>query len=365
MSLFDVKRNPAICVLPWVHEFKTISGKTGPCCQGDTLRQGETIDSIRQQMLKGEMPRACQTCYTKEQQSGYSPRLQETIDWLKKFGEPDINRPQLQFLDVRFDPTCNLKCKTCGPELSTLWQKEKGVSWPMNSNNLSYLEQVDKKVLKKVYLAGGEPTYIKAYISFLEQLHEINPECEVIINSNLKKLSQKWREIITKLKNLTIVCSCDSIQTLGTYVRYPLRWQEFEDNVKFVSEHADFLQFNLVASNLTSHRLFETSDWMVQYSKNINISILSRPALFSERAVPHADRNVYIDNISKLRNFPVGVHYALNFRKKISYLIDKYNDSAYDEQLHRQLQQEITEQDGHRSLKLLDVDPFLQAWIYR
>ncbi len=365
MSLFDVKENPAICVLPWVHEYRTITGKIGTCCVGGTLQDGETLQSVREQMLQGVKPRACQTCYVAEKESGYSARLQDTIDWIKKFGEPDVNKPQLQFMDVRFDPTCNLKCKTCGPNFSTLWQKEKKVSRPTNSANLSYLDGVDKKKLKKVYLAGGEPTYIKKYILFLEQLYEVNPECEVVINTNLKKLPDTWREIIRKFKNLSIVCSCDSIEVLGTYVRYPLKWQEFEDNVKFVSNNANFFQFNLVASNLTSHRLFETCSWMVKYSKNINITILSRPEHFGERAVPYVNRNVYIDNISKLKKFPVGVHYAFNFRNKISYLINKYNDSEYDEKLHRALRQEITEQDSHRSLKLQNVDPFLQGWIYR
>jgi organic radical activating enzyme len=365
MSAFDIKQNSAICVLPWVHEFRTIAGKTAPCCQGDALQDGETLESIRKQMLKGVKPRACQTCYVREKESGYSPRVQETVDWLKKFGEPDVDNPRLQFVDVRFDPTCNLKCKTCGPGSSTLWQKEKKVSWPINPDNLSYLNQVDKKLLNKVYLAGGEPTYIKGYLFFLEQLHQVNPECEVIINTNLKRLPETWRDIIRKFKNLTIVCSCDSIGTLGQYVRYPLQWQEFEDNVKFVSENANFLQFNLVASNLTSHKLYETCNWMIKYSNNINISILTRPDHFSEHAVPFADRNAYIDNITKLKNFPVSVHYAMSFRNKIQYLLDKYNEGAYDEQLHRSLQHEIAEQDRHRSLQLQDVDPFLYGWIYR
>ena len=365
MSTFDTTKNPAICVLPWVHEFRTIGGKTAPCCQGDALQDKETLNSIRTQMLQGTQPRACNKCYVKEKESKWSPRIQETVDWLKKFGEPDLDNPKLQYVDVRFDPTCNLKCKMCGPASSTLWQKEKKVSMPINPNNLSYLNQVDKKTLKKVYLAGGEPTYIKGYLLFLEQLHDANPKCEVVINTNLKKLPEHWRRIIKKFKNLTIVCSCDSIETLGTYVRYPLVWQEFEDNVKFVSENANFLQFTLVASNLTSHKLFETCEWMKKYSNNINLAILTGPNFFTERAIPHAIRDVYIDNISKLQNFPVSVHYAINFRNKIKYLLDKYNNSVYDESLHRSLQHEIAEQDSHRSLQIKDVDPFLYDWIYR
>jgi len=365
MSVFDTKTNPAICVFPWVHEYRNLKGKTALCCHGNALRVDESLSKIRKQMLDGIKPRACDTCYKKEAENNFSPRIEETINWIKKFGEPDINNPVLQFVDIRYDPTCNLKCKICGPALSTLWQKEKKVSLPINSANKEYLNGIDKRQLKKVYLAGGEPTYIKGYLEFLEELILVNQECEVMINTNLKKLPLQWREIIKKIKNLTIVCSCDSIGTLGTYVRYPLGWNEFEDNVRFVSEHANFLQFNLVASNLTTHKLYETCAWMKQYSNNINIIILDGPESMSELAVPHADRGVYIDSIAKLEKFPVSVYYATNFRSKIQYLLTKYHDAVYDESLHKTLQREISEQDSHRSLQLQDVDTFLYGWIYR
>jgi len=364
MSTFDTKNNKAICVLPWIHEYRTVDGNVGPCCQGDILRNNETMESIRQQMLEGDKPRVCMNCYKKEDESGFSPRIQETTDWIKKFDEPDVNKPSLQFVDVRYDPTCNLKCKTCGPGSSTLWQKERKISLPINASNKDYLSSLDKKILKKIYLAGGEPTYIKGYQEFLQELHNVNPSCEVIINTNLKKLSESWKTIIKRFKNLTIICSCDAVETLGTYVRYPLEWYEFEKNVDWVSKNANFLQFNLVASNLTTHRLFETCSWMKKYSKNINLSILTDPVCFSECAVPLEIRNEYIDNVTKLLRFPVSVHYALNFRSKIQYLIKKYSESTYEKYLHEKLRFEVTEQDSHRSVKLRDVDSFLYGWIY-
>jgi len=315
-------------------------------------------------MLKGEKPRACGNCYLKESESDFSPRIHETIDWLKKFGEPDINNPELQYIDVRYNPICNLKCKTCGPHDSTLWQKEKGIKITVNEGNRAYLDSADKVTLKKVYLAGGEPTYIKDYLVFLHELHDVNPTCEVIINTNLKKLPTEWKTIISKFANLTVICSCDAIDVLASYVRYPLGWQEFEHNVDWVSKNANFLQFNLVASNLTSHRLYETCTWMKKYSNNINIAILTTPKCMSEGAVPMEHRNTYIENIEKLLKFPVSVHYAMNFRNKIQYLIKKYSQVEYDEALHTQLTEEITEQDSHRTLQLKDVDPFLNGWIH-
>jgi len=365
MPIFDTKKNDAICVLPWVHEFKKINGDTAPCCEGKTLERNETLETIRGQMLKGIKPKACSNCFLKEKESGYSARIQQTADWIKKFGEPDVTNPSIQYIDVRYDPTCNLKCKTCGPGSSTLWQKEKGVFFEFNKSNSNYINSVDKKQLKKVYLAGGEPTYIKGYQEFLEELFIVNPLCEVIINTNLKKLPEAWKNIIKRFNNLTVICSCDAIETLGTYVRYPLAWYEFEKNVKWVSENANFLQFNLVASNLTTHQLYETCSWMKQYSKNINLSILTDPECFSERAVPWEHRSVYIDSITKLLDFPISAYYALNFRRKIKYLLKKYSESNFDQNLHKALSLEITEQDNQRTLKLSEVDGFLNDWVYR
>jgi len=370
MSTFDVKKNPAICVLPWIHEYKTITGKTAPCCQGDDLLEGESIAGIREAMLKGIKPRACNNCYKTEQESKLSHRIQNSLEWISKFGEPDVHNPILQFVDVRYDPTCNLKCKTCGPNCSTLWQKEKGIKITVNDENKRYLNEVDKTILKKVYLAGGEPTYIKGYLDFLEDLFVVNPLCDVVINTNLKKLPDAWKQIITKFKNFNVTISCDAIEKLGTYVRYPLGWDEFEENVKFVSEianlnkNANFLQFNLVASNLTVHRLYETCTWMKQYSKHINLSILRGPGVFSESAVPMEHRDVYVDNLKKLLKFPVSIYYATSFRNKIAYLIKKYSTAEYSKSLHAKLREEISEQDSHRKLKLVEVDDFLYSWIH-
>jgi len=185
-----------------------------------------------------------------------------------------------------------------------------------------------------------------------------------MINTNLKRLPEEWKNIISSFKNLTVIISCDAIEDLGCYVRYPLEWRQFEENVKFVSNNANFLQFTLVASNLTSHKLFETCTWMKKFSKDINISILGRPGCFSERAVPLDHRAVYIDNINKLKKFPVSVHNAMNFRTKIEYLLKKYSNSDYDKKLHEILKEEIAEQDRHRTLKLQQVDAFLNSWIY-
>ena len=169
-------------------------------------------------MLKGIKPIECAKCYLEEDLNQSSSRIRETIDWIKKFNIPSIDQSDIQFLDVRNDPTCNLKCKTCGPHASTLWAKEKGIKNIIPAHNL---KKYDKLKLKKVYFAGGEPTFNKSYLEFLEELLIVNPSCEVMINTNLKVLPNKWKNIISSFKNLTVIISCDASEELGCYVRYP------------------------------------------------------------------------------------------------------------------------------------------------
>ena len=361
MSVFNIHENKAICVLPWVHEHLDLSGKQRPCCIGTVISADRTVDSIRQEMLQGKQPVECSKCYKQELNKESSMRIRETIDWLKKFGEPNITNPIVQHLDIRNDPTCNLKCKTCGPWASTLWAKEKSITLKLPGYNLT---KYNKKQLKKIYLAGGEPTYNKSYLEFLKELLIVNPNCEVIINTNLKKLPEEWKIVISSFKNLTVIISCDAIEELGCYVRYPLEWKQFEENVKFVSERANFTMFNLVPSNLTVHSIDRTVEWMRRYTDNISLTVVDGEH-WDHRAVPTEHRACYIDSLKNLIKFPIGLWAAHKFRLNLDSLINKYESNNYDPALHLKLKNEIEEQDSHRNIQLKDVDPFLYSWIFQ
>jgi len=359
MNQFDVINNKAICVLPWVHEHLDLRGNKRHCCHSHELTAEETLSTIRTMMLEGQLPSACQPCYTQEAQREISPRLVETIHWLKKYQAPDVNIVDIQYIDIRNDPTCNLKCKTCGPKASTLWAKERGVSLTLPDYDLN---KYNKKKLKKVYMAGGEPTYNKKYLEFLKELLVVNPECEIVMNTNLKSLSKEWKEFIPKFKNFTVTISCDAIEDLGCYVRFPLNWQQFEENVKFCKDNSNHIMFNLVASNIVTHTIYKTVEWMSQYTKDINISHV-RGDMWTHITVPMSERQNYIDNLTLLKNYTIAPHRAGSFKLIIDSLIKKYSEDNYNKNTHKLLKLEIESQDFHRYKQLKDVDGFLNSWI--
>jgi len=358
--MFDIHNNKAICVLPWIHEHLDLSGQQKPCCYGSSLSANDSLDNVRQMMLQGQQPIVCNRCYEQEKQGESSHRIRETTKWIKKFKEPKIDEINIQYIDIRNDPTCNLKCKTCGPGASTLWAKERGIKLTKPNYNLN---KYDKKTLKKVYMAGGEPTYNKSYLQFLNDLLIVNPDCEIVINTNLKNLPLEWKKIISSFKNFTVTISCDAIEKLGSYVRYPLEWNKFEENIKFCQNNNISIMFNLVASNLTVHDIYRTIEWMNQYTNSISLSPVFGD-IWTHVAVPKNQRQRYIDNLIKLKKFQIENWHAHQFRLNVESLIKKYSEDNYDKNVHEMLKKEIKSQDIHRTLQLKDVDTFLNSWIF-
>lgn len=358
--MFDTHTNKAICVLPWVHEHLDLSGQQKPCCYGSPLSVNNSLDNVRRLMLEGQQPSVCNRCYEQEKQGESSPRIRETVKWVKKFAEPKIDEIDIQYIDVRNDPTCNLKCKTCGPGASTLWAKEKGITLIKPKYDLN---KYNKKNLKKVYMAGGEPTYNESYLEFLNDLAIENLDCEIVINTNLKNLPSRWKKIIPLFKNFTVTVSCDAIKQLGSYVRYPLEWNKFEENINFCRNNNISIMFNLVASNITVHDIKNTVEWMSQYTNSISLSPVIGD-IWTHAAVPIDQRQRYIDNLTKLKKFHVDNYHAHQFRLNVESLIKKYSEDNYNKNLHEMLKNEIKLQDMHRTLQLKDVDIFLNSWIF-
>ena len=359
-GIFDLKNNKAICALPFVHQFLDFQGKQRPCCISKQLTDGRTMDDVRGEMLKGVRPKECEICYSNEDKKQSSQRIIQTVKHIKrdKISSPDCD---IISIDFRNDQTCNLKCKYCGPWASTLWQKEKG----MVENTTSYkeLDRVDKSKLKYVYLAGGEPTLSDRYITFINELTAVNPDCEITINSNLNRLSDEWKDTIKKCNNICFIMSCEATEMLGSYLRYPLNWEKFESNVEFVVKNTNFSYFNLVGNCLNLHVLDKTINWMCGHTKNVSLQILKTPIHYQIYAIPKEHRKPYIESVKKTMGITLDSYVAYQFKDNLRWFEDALSEDNYDKSLHEALKRDILEQDNHRHISLSEADPFLYEWV--
>ena len=275
-----------ICPLPWNHLAVQQNGDFRICCQCvhppfakisdesgmmniathsfEEARTSALSIEIREAQLSGEEHAACKLCYDQERLGQKSKRQHMTeeygVEWIK-----DAEPAPLQYLDLRFGNLCNLACRSCGPNDSSLWyddfvalnkQQKTTVNfygaenyplikinnaWTIDSEDFNYyeLDSVWDKIketlhtVDRLYLTGGEPLINKSNHRLLHLCIEQGVADKIILeyNSNMTNVPEWLFEAWSKFNKVIVGCSIDAIGDLAYYIRYPSDWAKIEKNL--------------------------------------------------------------------------------------------------------------------------------------
>jgi hypothetical protein len=95
--------------------------------------------------------------------------------------------------------------------------------------------------------------------------------------------------------------------------------------------------------------------------------MVEEPEEFTVDAIPDSIRPLYIDTtesvINEIKNNSQSIR-KLIMLDKLRNVLYRLKNQKYNKQFHLRLQNTIKTQDEKRSLKLVDVDPFLHDWIF-
>ena len=288
-----------ICTIPWVHLNIIPRGKVYHCCMtsdhyeyaGDLTHQtieevwnGEYMKDIRKQMINGQEPKACSKCFDTERSSGTSTRLNHNKYFKDKLKEiPQITREDghvdfvdLRYWDFRFSNLCNFKCRTCGPEFSSMWLAENKKEFPgtieedrkvFNIENVDQSTNVDflKKYINnvdKIYFAGGEPLLMDEHWQILDMLDQAGRHDVILTyNTNLSKLTYQNKNAIDYWKKwgrkVWLWPSIDEIDERAELIRSGTNWKVVEENLKTVSELEIHVRPSITVSCMNVHRIPE------------------------------------------------------------------------------------------------------------
>jgi len=148
-------------------------------------------------------------------------------------------------IDLKFDLSCNLACRSCGPQSSTFWQKhlnEHG-SWnqPISSlqqhhNVILALEQLDLSNLQMLVFAGGETMLGQAYWKIAEWLSNNVPNVKQQLTlcfqtNGTQPIHVRNHEIIDRFHLVKLNVSLDGIGERFEYLRWPASWHQVVDNM--------------------------------------------------------------------------------------------------------------------------------------
>lgn len=225
---------------------------------------GSRNREIKKNLLDGHLPPGCSACATP------GPALrQEFIKWFADKEEasyPPTKEFSLRYADLRWRNTCNFACVYCGPELSSTWAQETNQYPKILQDGKTDLLQFlldNLNTLDYLYLAGGEPLLLKENELVLNKLLQVNPNCEIRINTNLSTLDNNVWAAVKQFKNIFLIISLDAVGEYFDYIRYGGDWKTFADNLKIARQVTNRMTFNLVYNALNTEKIYDCIDYLI------------------------------------------------------------------------------------------------------
>jgi radical SAM protein with 4Fe4S-binding SPASM domain len=264
------------CVMPWIHLYINPDGNILPCCDGNTdyplgnidqdklsnIYNNKNFQRLRQGLLTGKHPKECQHCWVKEKNGIKSHRLH--YNELYQMPTPSVtelvDQDKLISLDIRINKICNLKCRSCGPHLSSaIAQEVQGiynVDWPaLNSRQRKTVMSELLLLLpnlEHIYFAGGEPLLAPEHFDIINELVQIkNTDLSVVYNTNFMQLDfrgSNFTSIWKKFSDITIGASLDAHGTIAEYLRHGTVWSTIESNLIRVQHESPHVNFKVTST---------------------------------------------------------------------------------------------------------------------
>jgi sulfatase maturation enzyme AslB (radical SAM superfamily) len=300
--------NGTFCVLPFIEKYQSLNGKNYLCCYSqESINNINSADSdiLRTDILAGKKISHCTKCYELENNKTISPRLVESIRWLR---DPEVsnyinnwpidNKLKTFFYDIRFDNKCNLACISCNQIDSSLWAKELGVNPPKYKLNFNIDDCLSAK---KIYLAGGEPLIIDEFIELISKIANLDVQPELVINTNLTRINDKLRDKLIKIKKLSLTVSVDAFESVNEYHRWPMKWNKFIKNLTWVRTHLLCnVQFNTVVDAVSIINLDQLIN-IEHLADQWNLSIITSPSALLINNTPDNLKEQIADNFTKIK----------------------------------------------------------------
>ena len=326
--------------------------------------------TVRKELLQGKKHKGCETCWKTESRNGVSDRFVHNKRLSKYLKEnPDVeisldikNGSSLKGpmnLDLRAGNLCNLQCRMCGPGSSSQINKEWSKfpkdwgfprfdsrqlkTWDSEENLNFILRELPRNKLGSIKFLGGEPTIMPEVHKIMDILIENSMEdVELFFTSNMTNNNKKFLEQMSKFNNVKIAISADGTGKVLEYIRHPINWNSFTENVSRYAEISGIqgdldIQYTLQAYNI--HNILPTLLWIDNFNETVgkknsktivySPEILNQPPELSYRVLP----KVYRDHhIGKCLTHPImKKDFVIKYGKTVEKLEIMLNDKIEDD----------------------------------
>jgi len=342
------------CILPWVHFHELPNKKVLPCCMAESgtpvsstdkpsilqLMNTDEYKKLRLNMLNNTPSSVCQRCYDVEKlgtwslrQSNNAVRGKDNLNLVKSTKlDGTIDKFKLKYLDIRWSNICNFKCRSCGPEFSSLHAKEfadkKEGKQYLNVFNMeeivvgnnkdgTFFEKMTPYLhhVEEVYFAGGEALITPEHYQLLDfWLENEQTDIKLTYTTNFSVFKFKDKNVIDywkKFKDVEIFASLDAMGDVAEYLRSGTNWAEIEENIKMVKEKVPHVRFHITPtiSIWNVHQFPAFYEYMVEkryidptVDGGLRLNMLTHPWYASIQILPYAYRQKLVSEWRRIRS---------------------------------------------------------------
>ena len=219
-----------------------LQGPGTPVDKSKDLWQQQVLLDLRQQNQQNIWSNKCSNCQQLEQSNLPSMRtgMNQGLD---VYDKTNLSGPVR--IDLMFDISCNLACRTCGTHSSTFWQKHlkehnqwlRPITSPMSKEQvIAQLKTLDLSNLRMLVFAGGETLLGQAYWEVANWLASNVPNAKQNLTlcfqtNGTQPISMRNFDVIEKFHLVKLHISLDGTQEKFEYLRWPASWNQVTDNI--------------------------------------------------------------------------------------------------------------------------------------
>jgi len=342
------------CILPFIHLATHPIGTVTPCCitdmtddmstakrnnfnlfldkdKLDDISNSENFKNVRKQMLAGEFPSECKTCYFYEKNNVYSKRMESNLKFKHLFehalsntnADGTLKELDYRYIELRLGTVCNLKCVTCNPFSSNRWNEDvsvfKNTEFEKNyfkcdirtewfRSKKFYDELYEKSEhLEEIWINGGEPTLIKEHGYFLQKLIDSgrSKDIDLHYSINMTQIPDSFINIWKQFKNVRLHLSIDDLEERNDYIRSGSNWKTIFDNFLKIIKYKNIFRIEIcqTVSCLNVYNIDKFKEFAKKYDMVIAHNYVHHPSFQHVSIIPDEMKNEIISNIQHLNEY--------------------------------------------------------------
>jgi len=196
------------------------------------------------------------------------------------------------------DNLCNSACMTCNEQLSTRIGSLRSRQFPIVDNSSRFWQLPLERVVH-LDINGGEPSYSKNYRHILANLParirsvRLNTNCSTVL-TELLPLAERGVDV-------TVTVSFDGIGETHDFVRWPIKWDKFYENLMTYKTMPVRLNLWTTVSVLNQHQLPDIIEFAREHGIDHEYAYLKHPAVLDVNNKDQDSIDRYIQEQKQLR----------------------------------------------------------------